>query len=199
MDIGAGSESTPPDATRGYTTFDTAIGPCGLAWSNEGISGVALPEATRDETEARLASRFPTAQCVRMPLPKEITHARDAIVGLLGGLNRDLTDIALDMRRVSDFDRRVYTVTRGVPPGKTITYGEIAARIDQCDPRAIGQSMARNPFPIIMPCHRVVAAGGGMGGLSGAGGVRTKIRLLQIEGAVAPPEPTLFDFCHIED
>lgn len=181
-----------------YTVFGTAIGPCGIAWSDCGIVGVALPEETPGQTEARLVKHLPTARPPPHPLPDEIAHARDAIVALLDGERRDLSDIVLDMRRVGPLDRRIYAVARAVPPGQTITYGEIAARIDDCDARAVGQSMARNPFPIIMPCHRVVAAGGQMGGFSGAGGVTTKVRLLRIEGAIPAPEPTLFDFCHID-
>lgn len=171
--------------------FDTSIGTCGLAWSSRGIVAVQLPERDRLTTEARLTRRLPSARAAAPPA--DVAQALDAIVGLLDGEARDLRDIELDMRALSPFDRRVYPLAREVPPGRTITYGEIAAQIGDGDAREIGRSMARNPFPIIVPCHRVVAAGGALGGFSGAGGVATKKQLLEIEGALAPRQPSLFD------
>ena len=103
---------------------------------------------------------------------------------MLGGEARDLSAIALDMERVPPFHRRVYAVARTIPPGATLSYGEIAARLgDRGAARDVGEAMGQNPFPVIVPCHRVVAAGGRVGGFSATGGVTTKLRLLEIEGA----------------
>jgi methylated-DNA-[protein]-cysteine S-methyltransferase len=106
------------------------------------------------------------------------------IVALLGGEAADLDSIAIDMSAVADFDQRVYEVTRRVPRGQTTSYGEVAARLgDSGAARAVGQALGRNPFPLIVPCHRVLAAKGRPGGFSAHGGVLTKLRLLAIEGA----------------
>ena len=103
------------------------------------------------------------------------------------GRQPDFSTVALDMRRVPEFARRVYDVARTIPAGETLTYGEIAKRLGEEPQMAkdVGQALARNPYPIIVPCHRVVAAGGKLGGFSAAGGVATKQRLLDIERANA--------------
>ena len=129
-----------------------------------------------------MGRRFPGAMQTTPSL--EIAAARDAIVALLRGERRDLSAIALDMTGVPDFYRRVYDAARRIEPGMTATYGAIAARLD--DPtaaRQVGQALGRNPFPIVVPCHRVVAAGGKAGGFSAPGGTATKLRMLAIEGA----------------
>jgi methylated-DNA-[protein]-cysteine S-methyltransferase len=119
-----------------------------------------------------------------------VARAIDEIVALLEGEPRDLTGVMLDMEHLPEFNRRVYAVARTVAPGETITYGEIAERIgERGAAQAVGQALGRNPFPIVVPCHRVLAAGGGMGGFSARGGVATKRRMLAIEGAGTP---TLF-------
>jgi methylated-DNA-[protein]-cysteine S-methyltransferase len=111
---------------------------------------------------------------------------------LLGGARQDLASVPLDFSGVPSFNRRAYEVARTIPPGKTLTYGDIAHRLGQPgSAQAVGQAMGHNPFPIIVPCHRVLAAGGKDGGFSARGGVGTKRRMLVIEGALAD-EPTLF-------
>jgi O-6-methylguanine DNA methyltransferase len=171
-----------------FTLFDTALGRCGIAWGPRGISAVQLPEADEHVLRRRIARAMPSAQ--ESPPPPEVQNAIDAIIALLDGEPRDLATVALDMERLPEFNRRVYAVARAVPPGGTITYGEIAGRIgERGAAQAVGQALARNPFPIIVPCHRVLAAGGALGGFSARGGVATKRRMLAIEGAVAP---TLF-------
>jgi methylated-DNA-[protein]-cysteine S-methyltransferase len=98
------------------------------------------------------------------------------------------------MDALPEFDRRVYEVARGIAPGATLSYGEIAARLGERGlARDVGQALGRNPFPIIVPCHRVLAAGGKAGGFSANGGVTTKLRLLTIERARTSDAPTLFD------
>ena len=175
---------------QGYCLFDTAIGPVGIAWSAGAITGVLLPERSEDATRARLARRFPDAR--EAPPPPFVRAAQAGIVALLCGESSDLSGVALDMTGIPEFDRRVYEVARTIAPGATLTYGEIAARLDAApeSARDVGRALARNPFSIIVPCHRVVAAGGKAGGFSARGGVATKLRLLAIErshGASALP------------
>lgn len=177
---------------HGLTLFDTALGRCGLAWGGRGIAGVQLPEGDEHRTRARLIRRFPHAR--ETSPPPDVRRTRDAIVALLSGEASDLPAAALDMEGVPPFHRRVYEVTRTIPPGATLSYGEVAARLGAPGAaRAVGQALGRNPFAIIVPCHRVLAAGGKLGGFSANGGATTKRRLLAIEGARAAGAPTLCD------
>jgi methylated-DNA-[protein]-cysteine S-methyltransferase len=174
----------------GFTVFDTAIGPCGLAWRDDVVIGTSLPEGTAARTRAWLVKRFPDA--VEGPPASPVRAAIDGIVALLAGEQRDLAEIELDLAAVPEFHRRAYEIARTIPPGKTLTYGDIAHRLGMSgSAQAVGQAMGHNPFPIVVPCHRVLAAGGRDGGFSARGGVATKRRMLVIEGALAD-EPTLF-------
>ncbi len=172
---------------RGFVLFDTAIGRCGVAWGSQGIVGVQLPEARESATRARVLRRFPGAR--ESAPPREVQAAVDSIVALLRGdedARIDLAGIALDMEGVPDFHRRVYKVARAIPVGATASYGEIAERMGAPGAaRAVGQALGRNPFAIVVPCHRVLAAGARVGGFSATGGVVTKLRLLSIEAARA--------------
>jgi methylated-DNA-[protein]-cysteine S-methyltransferase len=171
-------------ADLGFTLFDTAIGRCALAWGERGVVGVQLPEARVTETRARMRRRFPDA-CETAP-PPDVQAGLDAIVALLRGEASDLSRIALDFEGVPPFHRRVYALARKIPPGSTLSYGEIATRLGKPgSARAVGQALGRNPFAIVVPCHRVVAAGGRPGGFSAEGGVDTKLRLLALECARA--------------
>jgi len=184
--------TTRVETVRGFALFETALGTCGLAWGPNGIVGVQLPEREEAETRRRLKRRFPDAQEVAPP--PEIRRALDGIVALLRGESTDLAAVVLDMERVPSFNRRVYEVARTIPPGSTLTYGEIAARLGERRlAREVGQALSENPFAIVVPCHRVVAAGGKTGGFSARGGVKTKLRMLAIEGAQAPSMLPLFD------
>ena len=177
---------------HGFALFDTDIGPCGIAWGARGIIGVQLPEASEARTRARLVRRYPHAR--EAPPPAEVRRVIDGIVALLGGQASDLSAAALDMDGVPEFDRRVYELARAIAPGATLSYGEIAVRLGERGlARDVGQALGRNPFPIIVPCHRVLAAGGKAGGFSANGGVTTKLRLLTIERARTSDAPTLFD------
>ena len=170
----------------GFTLFDTAIGRCGVAWSDRGLVGVQLPEAADTATRERMLQRFPAA--AERPPPPQVRLAIDSIVALLQGEPSDLSAIALDMEGVAPFHRRVYEVARTIPPGKTLAYGEVAARAGAPGAaRAVGQALGHNPFPIIVPCHRVVAAGGKIGGFSAPGGSAAKIRMLALEGIDLEP------------
>ncbi len=178
--------------TPGFTLFDTPIGRCGVVWNGNGLVRVQLPEAREADTRARLARGFPEA---RESAPPAIVHAAvDRIVALLRGESPDLATVPLDMEGVPPFHRRVYEVARTIPPGATLTYGDIATRLGRPgSARAVGQALGRNPFPIVVPCHRVLAAGGKAGGFSAPGGITTKFRLLAIEGARHEVAPGLFD------
>jgi len=174
-----------------FTLFDTAIGCCGIVWSARGIAGVQLPEKSDQATRSRVQRRFPAAREIT-PLAV-IQHVIEAIGALLRGEAIDLTNVGLDSGAISEFNRRVYDVARGIRPGATLSYGEIAERLgDRTLAREVAQALSENPFPIIVPCHRVLATGGKMGGFSGPGGVRTKLRLLSIERA-RYGEPGLFE------
>jgi len=175
----------------GFCLFDTAIGPCGIAWGERGIVAIQLPERTPAQTRARLMRGCPGARS--LPPSISVQRAIDAIVALMRGEAIDLSFVELDMERVPAFNRRVYEVARTIPPGATLTYGDIANRMDaRGQARAVGQALGRNPFPIVVPCHRVVAAGGRLGGFSAPGGTATKQRLLAIEGARAPAARATF-------
>jgi methylated-DNA-[protein]-cysteine S-methyltransferase len=175
----------------GFHLFATQIGECGLVWSGRGVAGVQLPERSERATRARIARRFPAAR--EGAPPPDIARAVADIVALLAGEPKDLGSIAVDLDGVPEFACRVYAVARTIPPGRTLCYGEIAAQFgDRQLARDVADALSRNPVPLIVPCHRVLAAGGKMGGFSGPGGVRTKLKLLSIEGA-RYGEPTLFE------
>jgi methylated-DNA-[protein]-cysteine S-methyltransferase len=186
----------------GYALFETAVGACAIAWSDAGIVALQLLERDEKRTRARVLKRWPHAQ--EEPPPPGVGPAIGGVVALLSGKAADLgagaldtvalDTVVLDMERVPAFDRQVYEVARTIGPGETLTYGDIAARLGVPGAaREVGQALGRNPFAIIVPCHRVVAAGGRTGGFSANGGVDTKLRLLEIERARLCREPTLFD------
>jgi methylated-DNA-[protein]-cysteine S-methyltransferase len=169
--------------TDGLVLFDTGIGRCGLAWNDLGVAAVQLPERRDALTRARLRGRVPRA--TEQPAPHEVEQAVSGIVSLLEGDRVDLGFVELDLRGVPPFHRRVYEAARAVPAGATTTYGELAARVHAPrSARAVGQAMAHNPFPIVVPCHRVLSAGGRVGGFSADGGLTTKRKMLAIEGVV---------------
>ena len=174
------------------TLVDTAIGWCGLAWGDVGIVAVQLPERDRAATAARLRRRV--ADVTFAEPQGAVASARDRIVALVAGEPVDLGDVVLDLRGASPFELAVYDVARAIPPGRTRTYGDIAAEVGEPGAaRAVGRAMGRNPCPLIVPCHRVLAAHGEMGGFSAFGGVVTKRRLLFIEGALASEPLSLFE------
>ena len=166
---------------REYTLFDTAIGHCGIAWDGDTIVGVQLPEDRVEDTRGRVQERFGCAT-VGDP-PTSVRHAIDEIVASLRGAPNDLDGIALDLAAVPPFHRRVYEVVRTIAPGETMSYGEVAMEAGSPGAaRAVGQALRRNPFAVIVPCHRVLAAGGKVGGFTANGGVSTKLRMLAVEG-----------------
>jgi methylated-DNA-[protein]-cysteine S-methyltransferase len=179
-------------AATAYMIFDTALGFAAIAWSEQGVAGVNLPELARDAVRNHVARRFSGA--VESEPPAYVATAIERVRALLRGEHVDFDDTPLDTTALSDFQRDVYAITRAIPAGTTLTYGEIAARTGTPrDARAVGQALGANPYPIIVPCHRVVAADGRMHGFSGPGGTTTKLRLLEIEGYEAVRGPSLFD------
>jgi O-6-methylguanine DNA methyltransferase len=167
-----------------FTLFDTAIGKCGIVWGERGVAGVQLPEGREAATRARILGRFPDAR--EASAPPSIQAAVDGMVALLQGETADLSSVLLDTEAVPSFHCRVYEVARTIPPGATLSYGEIATRLGSPgSARAVGQALGRNPLPILVPCHRVLAADGRVGGFSASGGIATKLRLLSIEGEKA--------------
>ncbi len=177
--------------TSSYALFETAIGSCAIAWSGAGVGGVQLPEADAAQTRQRMRQRFPRA--TECPPSASVQQTIDGISAMLRGQAHDLRAVVLDMTDVPPFHQRVYVVARGIPPGQTLTYGEVAAKLGEPGAsRAVGQALGRNPLAPLVPCHRVLAAGDQPGGFSASGGVKTKLRLLIIEGAMRGT-PGLFD------
>ena len=165
-------------AAQAFALFDSPIGSCGIAWNAKGIAGFHLPLATAQATRARLQQRW--AGAVESPPPAGVQRAIDRVLALLSGEAIDLS--------------KVYEVARTIQPGRTMTYGEIAKRLGvPHESREVGQALGRNPIAIIVPCHRVLGADGKMGGFSASGGVATKRRILQIEGAAALSAGPLFE------
>jgi methylated-DNA-[protein]-cysteine S-methyltransferase len=170
--------------TTSMVTFDTELGRCALRWTDGGISGVLLPKSG-----GRPGPAFEDGVAV----PELVRHAIEGIVTVMAGESRDLRDVRLDERAIDDFRRAVYAATRDIPAGSTRSYGEVARSIGRPDgARDVGAALARNPFPIIVPCHRVVAANGALNGFSAPGGLETKRRMLELEGAPGYGQQLLF-------
>jgi len=179
-------------AASGYALFPTAIGHCGMAWQGALLVGVQLPEdAGEAHTRARMQRRFPQLAECTMPPPVAAWAAR--VAALLQGAHDDLCDVPLALDTVPPFNARVYALARRIPPGKTMTYGEMAAGLGEPGAaRAVGQALGHNPFAPVVPCHRILAAKGKTGGFSAGGGAATKMRMLDIEGAFAHDTLALF-------
>ena len=179
-------------AGRAYTIFDTGVGRCGIAWGPSGIVGVQLPEAREIETRRRLFQLYPEARETRPA--SNVETAIEGIVALLRGATADFAEVALDMGGIHVFDQRVYQITQRIPRGETLTYNEIAARLGASGAvRSVAQAVARNPFVVIVPCHRVLETGGYTDKMSLHGGLISKRRLLSIEGTGSSARQTLLD------
>ena len=177
----------------GFALFASAIGHCGIAWKADGsLAGMLLPEGSCEATRTRMQLRF--AGVAEMAPPLNVQKVMNRVGALLEGARDDLADIPLDMAGVPPFHQRVYAEARAIPPGRTLTYGEVAARLGEPGAsRAVGQALGHNPFAPIVPCHRVLAAANGSGGFSAGGGVSTKLKMLEIEKARFGSEAGLFD------
>lgn len=175
-----------------YTIFDTPIGRCALVWRGGLIVGASLPAPSEAHLRARLERSFPGA--AEASPPEWVEETRAAVVRLLSGEAEPFDNVPLDLAALADFERRVLELTRQIPVGQTRTYGEIAAALGTPGAaRAVGRALGANPIPIIIPCHRVLAAGGKSGGFSAPGGASTKLKILEIEGARRGNELELFD------
>ena len=172
--------------TISMATFETELGRCGVRWSDAGITGVLLPGSRSLEGPAEEAGA---------DVPAFVRRAIDGMTAVMAGRAEDLRDVPLDLAGIDDTRRIVYAATRAIPAGSTRTYGEIARAIDRADyegARDVGAALAKNPFPIIVPCHRVVAANGALHGFSAPGGLETKRRMLELEGAPGYGQQALF-------
>ncbi len=175
-----------------WAVFPTAIGHCALVWDERGaVVGSTLPQGGAPQVRRAVQRWYPGAVEAAPPAP--VAGVVAAVAALLDDGTADLSDVPLEMGAVPEFDRRVYEVVRSIPPGQTLSYGEVAARLGAPGAaQAVGRALGRNPFPPIVPCHRVLAAGRKVGGFSARGGPRTKLRMLAAEG-VHLEQPTLFD------
>jgi methylated-DNA-[protein]-cysteine S-methyltransferase len=178
-----------------YCLIETEIGPIGLAWSAEGLARLQLPEKNRDATERRLLKRCADAE----PGATDATPPGlvDKLARYASGERVAFAEVPLDLNGIDDFGQSIYLAARAVGWGETTTYGALAKEVGAPDAaRAVGGAMGRNPVPIIIPCHRVLASGGKSGGFSAFGGVLTKERLLALEGVYlgggTPVLPGLF-------
>jgi methylated-DNA-[protein]-cysteine S-methyltransferase len=182
----------PAMTEQHFAIFDTEIGPCGIVWGARGITATQLPMGNEEKTRNRIHQR--NADLTEAAPTAEVQSAIDGIIELLAGKPNDLADILLDLDGVPAFNRGVYDIARKIPPGQTLTYGDIAKQLGGVElSRDVGQALGRNPCPIVVPCHRVLAAGNKPGGFSANGGVVTKLKMLQIEGAPVNYTPSLFD------
>jgi methylated-DNA-[protein]-cysteine S-methyltransferase len=169
---------------RRFTFFHTPIGLCGIVWGERGVAGLQFPELTRELALTRIQREFPGSQPAAPPAQLRNLFAR--LRRLLSGGRVDLNDVPLELSGLPAFHARVYRAVRTIPPGATLSYGEVAALAGAPGAaRAVGNALARNPFPLIVPCHRVIGSGGRIGGYSAPGGLATKRRLLTIEGATS--------------
>jgi methylated-DNA-[protein]-cysteine S-methyltransferase len=176
-----------------FSLFDTAFGRCALAWSDSGLVGLSLPGASDDDTCTHLLARRPGLQAATDAWPDFVSRAVADVQAHLSGQPRDLRDVPLDWRGVQPFERRVYTAAQAIDPGRTCTYGEMARDLGEpAAMRAVGQALGHNPWPLVVPCHRVLAAGGKLGGFSAPGGSDTKRRLLVLETGMVRREDQLF-------
>jgi methylated-DNA-[protein]-cysteine S-methyltransferase len=163
--------------------FETALGPCGVAWNARGLCAVQLPETTAALTERRLAAKAGSAGSAEPP--SAIAALIVDIQDYLAGKQVDFSAVAVDLENFEPFRRKLYVALRTVGFGATVTYGELARRLGLDHPEAardVGAAMGGNPVPVVIPCHRVLAAGGKLGGFSAPGGAQTKRRLLALEG-----------------
>ena len=179
-------------AAIGFCAFDTAIGPCGIAWTRDAVASAQLPEGDRAGTLRRLQRRHP--ESAEAAPPEWVARVIERVQALLEGGRDDLADVPLAWGDEPEFNRHVYEITRAIPPGRTLTYGDIARELgDVGASRAVGQALGHNPFAPIVPCHRVLGAGNSGTGFSATGGVATKLKMLEIERAQLGADRGLFD------
>ena len=163
--------------------FDTALGECGVAWNSRGLVGVQLPEKDRGQTELRLAVKCRSTDAA--DVPPWVQSVISDIQRYLAGQPVDFSAVTVDLGGIDAFRQKLYAALRGIGPGRTVTYGELAKQLGLTGwegARDVGEAMGKNPMPIVIPCHRVLAAAGKPGGFSAYGGTGTKQKLLALEG-----------------
>jgi len=177
-----------------YQLFETAAGVAAIGWTNSGIVSFRLPAPTASEAERAILRRLPDA--IRSEPPAEIATVIDAAIRYFSGERIEFSDVAIDLGEQPAFFAKVYSLVRQLGWGETTTYGAVARALDAGPEhaRAVGQAMATNPVPLIVPCHRVMAAGGKIGGFSAPGGSTSKARMLELEGLPVAPVQQGFDF-----
>ena len=175
--------------TQHYSVVETAAGFCGIAWSDAGITRFMLPSSTAEATEHNLRRRV--ANAAPGSPPAHIVAAMNAAKRYFAGEQIDFSDLQVDLSGQDAFFRQIYAAARQVGWGRTTTYGTLAKQLGAGPEvaRNVGQAMAKNPVPLIIPCHRVLAAGGKLGGFSAPGGSATKQRMLELEGVGLEPPP----------
>ena len=175
---------------RQYLVFETASGFCGIAWGSAGVIRFQLPTRTAEATERNLLRRLPGAKS-GIPTP-EVVEAVGAAKRYYEGETTDFLHVQLDLGEQSEFFKQIYAAARRVDWGQTTTYGALAREIGAGPEAArdVGQAMAKNPVPLIIPCHRVLAAGGKIGGFSAPGGATAKARMLELEGVHVGSAPS---------
>jgi len=167
-----------------YTIFETALGFAGVAWNDAGVARFQLPSDNAEAARRNLLRRAPGANEAAAPPP--VAHTVDAAKAYFAGGKIDFSDVTLDLAGQNDLFRAIYAAARRIGYGETATYGGLAKAIGRTDweaAREVGEAMAKNPVALIIPCHRVLAAGGKLGGFSAPGGAATKARMLALEGA----------------
>lgn len=175
-------------AKAGHAVFETALGWIGIGWSAKGITHLQLPQRDKAATEAGLLKRG--ASPAMAEPPPAVRAAIELLVRYAAGERIDFSGVPLDLGDVDELRRALYARMRGLDYGETLTYGGLADEVGRPGAaREVGQAMGSNPVPIIVPCHRVLAADGKMGGFSAPGGVFTKRRLLDLERAKPPSPP----------
>jgi methylated-DNA-[protein]-cysteine S-methyltransferase len=177
-------------AAQNYNVFETAAGFCGVAWNSVGVTRFQLPAKTAEATRRNLLRRQPEAEAVAPP--PEIAETVAAAKRYFEGAKIDFSGVKVDLSDEDEFFRQIYLEARRVGWGETTTYGALAKAVGAGTQAArdVGVAMARNPAPLIIPCHRVLAAGGKIGGFSAPGGATAKARMLELEGLrIGPPEP----------
>jgi methylated-DNA-[protein]-cysteine S-methyltransferase len=173
-----------------YAVFETEAGFCGIGWSEAGITRFQLPDGSPEQAARNLLRRSPDAEPGTPPAAVAAVIA--AARRYFAGESVDFSEVALDLDGQEDFFRRIYAALRAIGYGQTTTYGTLAKELGAGPEAArdVGQAMAKNPVPLIIPCHRVLAAGNKVGGFSAPGGSSSKLKMLALEGVdLAPPPP----------
>lgn len=167
-----------------HTLFTTDFGTCALSWGEEGLTGFQLPDETDAKTRARISAKDGADEAAGT-VPAWVGEVIRKVRLHLSGKPQDFTGTPIAWRQVSGFQKSVYVEARGIGAGEIRSYGDISAALSLGPEgaRAVGAALGSNPWPLIVPCHRVVSADGKMTGFSAPGGVRTKTRLLVLEGA----------------